>query len=173
MSDSMTRHSFPDRRTVLASGSAFIFGAALWPAEPRAQASGGIMPIGTIGAGHIGSTVGGLWVKSGHRVFFSSRHPEELKDLVAGLGPLAQAGTVDQAIAFGDAVLITIPYSALPQIGRDYAAALKGKIVLDTCNAVVGRDGKLADAKLFQRGGPGYGQQVSAAELKQKLSLSQ
>ena len=31
--------------------------------------------------------------------------------------------------------------------------------------------GKLADAKLFQRGGPGYGQQVSAAELKQKLSL--
>jgi len=250
MSDSMTRHSFPDRRTVLASGSAFIFGAALWPAEPRAQASGGKMPIGTIGAGHIGSTVGGLWVKSGHKVFFSSRHPEELKDLVAGLGPLAQAGTVDQAIAFGDAVLITIPYSALPQIGRDYAAALKGKIVLDTCNAVVGRDGaiadeveangvgvtsqkylpgtrlvrafntmsykifaseanrpdpklavpiagddadavrvaaalvrtagfdpvvvgKLADAKLFQRGGPGYGQQVSAAELKQKLSLSQ
>lgn len=250
MSDSMTRHSFPDRRTVLASGSAFMFGAALWPAEPRAQASGGKMPIGTIGAGHIGSTVGGLWVKSGHKVFFSSRHPEELKDLVAGLGPLAQAGTVDQAIAFGDAVLITIPYSALPQIGRDYAAALKGKIVLDTCNAVVGRDGaiadeveangvgvtsqrylpgprlvrafntmsykifaseanrpdpklavpiagddadavhvaaslvrtagfdpvvvgKLADAKLFQRGGPGYGQQVSAAELKQKLSLSQ
>jgi len=250
MSDSMTRHSFPDRRTVLASGSAFIFGAALWPAEPRAQASGGKMPIGTIGAGHIGSTVGGLWVKSGHKVFFSSRHPEELKDLVAGLGPLAQAGTVDQAIAFGDVVLITIPYSALPQIGRDYAAALKGKIVLDTCNAVVGRDGaiadeveangvgvtsqkylpgtrlvrafntmsykifaseanrpdpklavpiagddadavhvaaalvrtagfdpvvvgKLADAKLFQRGGPGYGQQVSAAELKQKLSLSQ
>jgi hypothetical protein len=31
--------------------------------------------------------------------------------------------------------------------------------------------GKLADAKLFQRGWPGYGQQVSAAELKQKLSL--
>jgi hypothetical protein len=33
--------------------------------------------------------------------------------------------------------------------------------------------GKLADAKLFQRGRPGYGQQVSAAELKQKLSLPQ
>jgi len=33
--------------------------------------------------------------------------------------------------------------------------------------------GKLADAKLFQRGGPGYGQQVSAVELKQKLSLPQ
>jgi hypothetical protein len=28
-------------------------------------------------------------------------------------------------------------------------------------------------AKLFQRGALGYGQQVSAAELKQKLSLPQ
>jgi len=31
--------------------------------------------------------------------------------------------------------------------------------------------GKLADARRFQRGAPGYGQPVSAAELKQKLSL--
>jgi len=31
--------------------------------------------------------------------------------------------------------------------------------------------GKLADARRFQRGQPGYGQPVSAAELKQKLSL--
>ena len=31
--------------------------------------------------------------------------------------------------------------------------------------------GKLADARIFQRGGPGYGQPVSAAELRQKLSL--
>ncbi len=32
--------------------------------------------------------------------------------------------------------------------------------------------GKLADAKRFQRGDPGYGQPVSAAELKQKLNLA-
>jgi predicted dinucleotide-binding enzyme len=32
--------------------------------------------------------------------------------------------------------------------------------------------GKLADARRFQRGEPGYGQQVSAAELRQKLSLA-
>jgi len=31
--------------------------------------------------------------------------------------------------------------------------------------------GKLADARRFQRGQAGYGQQVGAAELKQKLSL--
>ena len=32
--------------------------------------------------------------------------------------------------------------------------------------------GKLADARRFQRGAPGYGQNVSASELKQKLSLA-
>ena len=141
----MALDSFLNRRTVLTAGSALTLGATLSPWELRAQTTGGKLPIGTIGAGHIGSPIGGVWVKNGHKVLFSSRHPEGLKDLVAGLGPLAQAGTVEQAIAFGDVVLLTVPYPALPQIGRDYAAQLKGKIVLDTCTALVGRDGPIAD----------------------------
>ena len=43
--------------------------------------------------------MGTLWVKSGHAVLFSSRHPGELKKLVDGLGPLARAGTVREALA--------------------------------------------------------------------------
>jgi hypothetical protein len=81
---------------LLAAGGSFLVGAALQPAQLRAQ-SNAKAPIATIGAGHIGGTIGGLWVKNGHKVFFSSHHPEELKDLVASLGPLAQAGNVDQA----------------------------------------------------------------------------
>ena len=85
-----------DRRAVLAAGGALVLGAALWPASTPAQTnSSAKIRIGVIGSGHIGGTVGGLWVKDGHPVLFSSRHPEELKDLVAGLGALAQAGTVD------------------------------------------------------------------------------
>src|SRR5262249_18352549 len=97
--------------------------AALRPLPIFAQASGGKLRIGIIGSGHIGGTIGGLWVKAGHRVLFSSRHPEELKDLVARLGPLAQNGTGAQAIAFGDALLFAVPYGALPQLGRDYGGA--------------------------------------------------
>ena len=59
----MTRYDFPDRRTVLTAGSALMFGAALSPWELRAQTNGGKLPIGTIGAGHIGSTIGGLWAQ--------------------------------------------------------------------------------------------------------------
>jgi predicted dinucleotide-binding enzyme len=235
------------RRAFIGASGVLILSASL-PGRASAQSK---LKIGVIGSGHIGGTIGGLWVKNGHRVLFSSRHPEELKDMVAGFGELAQAGTVDQAIAFGDVLFIAVPYAALPQIGQDYGAAIKGKIMLDACNATPARDGapiadevekegigvvsqkylpgtrlvrafntmnymifakeanrpaprlaipiagddeaavqvadvlvrdagfdpvvvgKLADAKRFQRGGPGYGQQVTAAELRQKLSLTQ
>src|SRR5207253_6622275 len=37
-------------------------------------------------------------------------------------------------------------YGALPAIGQQHAAAWKGKVILDACNAVAGRDGQaLAD----------------------------
>ena len=164
------------------------------------------------------------------------------------MAALHKRATVEQAIAFGDVLFIAVPYGAIPQIGKDYSAAMKGKVMLDACNAVSTRDGavadeveqngigvtsqkyfpdarivrafntmsymtfareanrpdpklaipiasddaqalqvaaslvrdagfdpvvvgKLADARRFQRGQPGYGQSVSAAELKQKLSL--
>ncbi len=238
------------RREMLVAGGALALAAALRPSRVIAQAAGGGKSrIGVIGSGHIGGTIGGLWVKAGHPVLFSSRHPEELKDLVAGLGPLARAGTVAEAIAFGDVLFVAVPYGALVQLGQDYAGALKGKIVLDAGNAVAARDGpiadeverdgigtvsqkylagthlvrafntlsymifareanrpdpklaipiagddpeavqvaaalvrdagfepvvvgKLADARRFQRGAPGYGQAVTAAELRQKLSLA-
>ncbi len=248
----MFKHVTVDRRrrALLGAAGVLILQGMLQATTVAGQtASSPKMKIGVVGAGHIGGTVGGLWTKAGHPVFFSSRHPEELQDLVARLGPLAQAGTVDQAIAFGDVVFIAVPYGALPQIGRDYGKSLAGKIVLDADNAVASRDGaiadeverngigvtsqkylpgarlvrafntlnymifereanrppprlavpiagddqeavrvaaglvrdagfdpvevgKLADASRFQRGAPGYGQNVSAAELRQKLSLA-
>lgn len=243
--------SFESRRRVLLVAGG-VSALALTLRVRRTFAQGTETPqlrIGIIGSGNIGGTIGGLWAKAGHPVLFSSRHPEELRDLVASLGPLARAGTVAQAIDFGQALFIAVPYGALPQIGRDYGAALKGKIVLGACNAVNARDGAvadeverdgigvvsqrylpgtrlvrafntlsfrifareahrsapelavpiagddaaavqvaaglvrdagfdpvivgtLADARRFQRGGPGYGQDVSADQLRKKLSLT-
>jgi 8-hydroxy-5-deazaflavin:NADPH oxidoreductase len=125
------------RRVLLATGAAFALASSLGGAFAQAK-----RPIGIIGAGNIGASIGGLWVKAGHPVMFSSRNPEELSDLIAKLGPLAKAGTVAQAIAFGDALFIAVPYAALPQIGADYKDALKGKIILDANNAVPARDGE-------------------------------
>lgn len=122
------------RRALQLAGAAAIFAAAqlLIPSTARAEQK---LKIGTIGAGSLGGAVGTLWVKAGHEVMFSSRNPKELESLVAKLGPNAKAGSVAEAIAFGDAILLAAPYEAYPQIGRDYGAALKGKIVLDAGNA--------------------------------------
>src|ERR1022692_478902 len=144
----MPRHEPADtaRRGLLVAGIATGFAAALRPWQAFAQSTADAkLRIGIVGSGHIGGTIGGLWVKAGHPVMFSSRHPDELKDLVAGLGPLASAGTVAQAIDFGEALLIAVPYGALPQLGQDYGEALKGKVVLDACNAVSTRDGPITD----------------------------
>ncbi|MCJ2083796.1 NADPH-dependent F420 reductase [Methylobacterium sp. J-090] len=117
--------------SLLASGPAWAQTAA-----PPAR-------IGVIGAGNIGGTIGGLWAKAGHEVMFASRHPEELKGLVEGLGPKARAGTPGEAIAFGDVVLIAVPYKAYPQLSADYGAALQGKTVIDAGNATQARDGEV------------------------------
>src|ERR1700743_1273316 len=100
-----------NRRVLLGAAAAFVLQGAVWPTTALGQtASGSKLKIGIIGAGHIGGTIGALWAKAGHPVFFSSRHPEELKDLVERVGPLAQAGTVDQAIAFGDVIFLAVPF---------------------------------------------------------------
>jgi predicted dinucleotide-binding enzyme len=101
--------------------------------------------IGIIGAGHIGGTLAELWVKAGHPVILSSRHPEELKPLAQKLGPLATVGTVQEAASQGEVILISVPYSALPQIGKDYAGEMKGKVVLETGNPYPQRDGVMAN----------------------------
>lgn len=97
--------------------------------------------IGIVGGGKIGSTFGTLWVKAGYEVLFASRHPEDLKPLVESLGPKAHAGTPAEALAYADAVFLAVPYKAYPEFGKQNAAALKGKIVVDAGNATAARDG--------------------------------
>jgi len=136
------------RREFLQTAATAVAGLALgsMPLATRAAANGGGMKIGVIGSGRIGGTLGSLWVKAGHEVLFSARNLDEVRKVIEGLGPKARAGTPQEAAAFGDVILISVPYSALPQIGRDLAAELKGKVVLDTCNPVPRRDGPMAEA---------------------------
>jgi 8-hydroxy-5-deazaflavin:NADPH oxidoreductase len=99
--------------------------------------------IGFIGSGMIGGTVARLSVAAGHNVVLSnSRGPQTLKDLADELGPLARAGTGEQAAEAGDIVVITIPLKAYTTVP---AKALAGKVVIDTMNYYPERDGQIAD----------------------------
>jgi len=98
--------------------------------------------IGVIGSGRIGMTLGALWVAAGHQVMFSDRDAEIAKRAAAEIG--ARAGSVEEAVAFGDVVLIAVPYGALPAIQKQVGDKLKGKIVVDPNNPVPARDGEMA-----------------------------
>ena len=145
MSSSDHRH-FSRRSFLICAGTA-VADLAL-AGMPLAASAAGAMKIGIIGSGRIGGTLGELWLKAGHQVMFSSLDLEHDKTLAAHLGGAAQAGTPRQAGAFGEVLLISVPYAALPQLGRDLGELLAGKIVLDTCNPIPARDGEMAlDAK--------------------------
>jgi predicted dinucleotide-binding enzyme len=74
----------------------------------------------------------------------SSRHPQELQALAHSLGPKAHVGTPPEAAKFGEVVVVSVPYGALPQVGRDFKSELAGKVVLDTGNPYPERDGQMA-----------------------------
>jgi predicted dinucleotide-binding enzyme len=102
------------------------------------------MRIGIIGAGMIGSTLARLWSEAGHEVRLASRHPEQLTELVKGVGKLASTGTPIDAAQFGDVVMLTVPLKAVPDLANDLRSSLSGKVVLDTGNAYERRDGAIA-----------------------------
>jgi len=108
---------------------------------PRTQKP---MKIGIIGTGEIGGALARHWSAAGHQLLISSRHPEQLQAFAKELGPNVKVGTPREAAAFGDVVMLAIPYGATPQVGRDYAAELKGKVVLDAGNPYPSRDGEMA-----------------------------
>ena len=99
--------------------------------------------VGLIGSGNIGSTVARLAIGAGHDVVLSnSRGPQTLRELAESLGPRARAATGGEAAAAGDLVVVTIPVKAYPLVP---AAALAGKVVLDTGNYYPPRDGQVPE----------------------------
>jgi predicted dinucleotide-binding enzyme len=128
------------RRILAALAAAVTLGLAF----AAAAADDGKTKIGIIGSGRIGGTLGELWAKAGYDVMFSSLDIEHDKQLAAKTG--GKAGTPAQAAAFGDVLLVSVPYPALAQIGRDNASSIKGKVVLDTSNPIQARDGDMAIA---------------------------
>ena len=99
--------------------------------------------VGIIGSGMIGGTVARLSVAARHNVVLSnSRGPETLAELVAELGPLAAAGTAEQAAEAGEIVVVSIPVKAFGDVP---VKPLAGKPALDTGNYYPRRDGQIAE----------------------------
>ena len=72
---------------------------------------------------------------------FSSRHPEELKQMAEKAG--AKTGTTEEAAALGEVILLAIPYGKIPDLAQQIGS-LDNKILIDAGNPYPQRDGDVA-----------------------------
>ena len=111
------------------------------------------MKIGAIGSGHMGGTLGKLWAAKGHQVMFSSRDPhgEKMQALIQEAGSNAKAGTSQDAIAFGDVILLAVPFAEVEHI-LTQAGDLQNKIVIDATNRFDGQSAGMEVIRLAKHG---------------------
>ena len=91
------------------------------------------MRIGMIGSRKIGGTLARLFARAGNEVAIAnSRGPDSLQELVEEFGERAQATTVEETTAFGDVVILAIPWRLREELpaGERFA----GKVVVDAMN---------------------------------------
>ncbi len=113
------------------------------------------MKIGFIGSGKMGAVLARLWVKAGHEIILSSRHPDQLKPLAKTLGKNAKVTTTEEAARLGDVILLSIPLGEILKLSKETLNGIQGKIVMDMCNPYPERDGKAGEEALKNPQGSG------------------
>lgn len=137
---------------------------------PPAIQEGRALRIGMIGAGLMGAPIGLALAEAGHQVMFASRNPAELMELVQQAAPRASAGYADAAAYFADVIVLAVPPSAIPQLGRDYGHLMRGKIVIDLTNPRVDRDGEISNEWLAMGTGEAMAQYLPGTRFVKALN---
>jgi predicted dinucleotide-binding enzyme len=92
------------------------------------------MKIGIIGSGNIGATAAKLFANAGHEVAISnSRGPESLTSVVNSIGANIKAKSVEDAIKFGEVILLAIPWRKRQEL-LPASELFDSKIVIDAMN---------------------------------------
>jgi predicted dinucleotide-binding enzyme len=93
------------------------------------------MKICILGAGNVGGTLGRAWARKGHDVFFGVPRPGDAgtQEILTTIGSKARAGTVAEAAAAGDVIVLATPWPAARE-AIQAAGNLAGKLVVDCTN---------------------------------------
>jgi predicted dinucleotide-binding enzyme len=93
------------------------------------------MKIAVIGAGSVGGTLGARLAGKGHEVAFGVRDPgaSKYQELANNIGERSRVGTVPDAVADAEVIILATPWPATEQALRQ-AGNLAGKILLDCTN---------------------------------------
>ena len=93
------------------------------------------MRIGIIGSGNVGGKLGRRWAENGHEIMFGSRDPssKKVRSLVERIKGKAKAGTLRDAAAYGEVLVLATPWPATERTLGDLGD-LSGKIIFDCTN---------------------------------------
>ncbi len=79
------------------------------------------MKIGIIGKGRVGTAIGTGLTRVGHEVKYGHRDPME---------------PVSAAAEWGDALVLAVPFEAIPDVVKEIGTMTDGKVLIDVTNAV-------------------------------------
>jgi predicted dinucleotide-binding enzyme len=98
------------------------------------------LKIAILGAGNIGGTLGKKWLAAGHEVIFGVRDGQSVKTKASleNVGGKIRAVSVEEAVRFGEAVLVSVPWGAVPDLVTTHASGLANKIIMDATNNFAG-----------------------------------
>ncbi len=97
------------------------------------------MNIGILGSGNVGQVLGKGFADRGYDVKIGSRTPEgdKIKSWVKETGKKTSAGSLAQAAAFGNIIVLATPGTATDEaIDLAGPSNFRGKILIDTTNAL-------------------------------------
>ena len=92
--------------------------------------------VAIIGLGNIGKAIASNLVKGNREVILASHKIEDAKVLASNLGSLAKAADVKTAIKDADIVVLSVWFSTIQDLFKEYASELQGKIIIDPSNPI-------------------------------------
>jgi hypothetical protein len=92
------------------------------------------MTTAIIGAGNIGGALARELVAGGERVVIAARDQSDAESLAQGLGELASAATVREAIQAADVVVFAVWFDTIKELLEQDGDLLDGKVVVDPSN---------------------------------------
>lgn len=113
--------------------------------------------VAVIGLGNIGKVVASNLVKGNREVTVAGHKIEDAKAMASELGSLVKATDVRAAIKDADIVVLSVWFSTIQELLKEYATEFQGKIIIDPSNPIA-PDGNGGFKKII-------GAQESAGEI--------
>ena len=90
------------------------------------------MNLGIIGAGSLGTALGGCYAQRGHTIMFGGG--ASAQDAARRLR--AKMGSNAEAAAFGDVVILAVPFAAIDAALADAGGSVRGRVLWSCVNAL-------------------------------------